>query len=196
MPGHPRSLTGHIKNLFYFEHFDWTKWADADESTIDKIVRGPKSEFAFGDEDNEVDLIYHDRRYTRGGAAVVFDLTDGTLIDEFGGALNFSHVKGLQVINLDLTNPLLVLGPTGAEMLTILVPAGVNVVDSLSVPPMGHISLVNPLAGWATAAGDEIEVDPGGNDIMFDICIVGIGTRTEDQPTTTSTVTTTATTTV
>lgn len=193
---HDRTLGGSIKNIWDFLHVDWTHFAEEQESTFDQIRRGDPSTFTFGDGDNEINLIYHATLIGR-AAPVLLDLTDGTLIDEFGGTLNFSHVKGLRVINLDDTNGLDVLGPEAAadSMLTILVPAGADVVDHLYIPPLGEVSLVNPLAGWATAAGaDRIEIDPGGNTVVFDVIIVGIGTRNEDQPTTTSTAAPTTTT--
>lgn len=177
---HARSLTGYIKNLFNFVHLDDTVWAEADEKTYDNIIRGDATHFTFGAADNQVNLVYH-ARLTAAAAPVVLDLTDDSLVDEFGGGLNFSHVKGLQIVNLDPTNGLDVLGPTATELLTLLVPAGVNVVDHIYLPPLGNVAFVNPLAGWATNAGvaDEIEIDPGINTVIFDVTIVGIGIRTE-----------------
>ncbi|GAG46845.1 unnamed protein product, partial [marine sediment metagenome] len=114
----------------------------------------------------------------------------GVLIDKFGGVLTFCEIKLLAVYNHDDTNPLLVLGkPAGVDQIITMTSVGV---ENLVIPPLSFVMLGTPGNTWATPPGaDILFVSPGANTIVYDIIIVGVGTRDEDEPTTTTGATTT-----
>lgn len=101
----------------------------------------------------------------------VFDLDAGTLLDDFGTALTFTTLKGILIRNKSTT---------AAEVLTIAGDFIQTVVMSGTTPtfklhPNGVLYFTSPLDEYDVAAGtgDQISLDPGSDNISFDIVLIG-----------------------
>lgn len=170
---------------------DWRNTLSGIELSNPKDVARREYEKALtdGSGDDNVDIIWHDRRLVT--AATPTDDIDiyGGITDVFGNTLSFSAVKKLLIINLGL--------PSGAdlEIATFTASDGEDILvgaaasnpwtapfngdgsAQATVGPDGPLLLMSPKSGYAVAAAssDVLRITHDGtDDIAYDIIIEGV----------------------
>lgn len=145
----------------------------------------PLLKLAFGTAAGQNNIMWHDNFIVEAGVDREIDLT-GVLIDKFGGTLSFCEIKMLVVYNHSATHPLHVLGTAlGGDQITTITTVGA---EAIVVPPESFVMLGTPGNTWAIAPGaDILHLDSLAEDVECDVIIIGVGTRGEDEPTTTTT---------
>lgn len=101
----------------------------------------------------------------------VFDLDAGTLLDDFGTALTFTTLKGILIRNKSTTTTEVL--TIGGDFIQTVVMGGTAPVFKLE--PSGVLYFTNPIDEYDIAAGtgDQISLDPGSDNISFDIVLIG-----------------------
>ena len=191
-----RTLLTRLNITLRTEHRDNTEdyggLVTTENIPLDDFTQRVNQSLTFGDGDGEANIVWHDRRRLWG--AEEHDMT-GVLIDKFGGVLTFTAVKALFFYNHELVNPLNVLGAAALNDEFDSFRTAATATEPVILQPGASWSLWAPYAGYAVAPGaDIIRVDAGAVGVYYDIVIVGVGTRVEDEPTTVTTTTSTETT--
>lgn len=151
----------------------------------------PLLELVFGDGVGENNIVWHDNLVVEADTDREIDLT-AVPIDKFGGLLTFTEIKMLVVYNHSATDPLHVLGTAAlGDQITTITTVGA---EAIVVPPKSFVMLGTPGGTWAIAPGaDILHLDSLAVDVECDVIIIGVGTRGEDEPTTTTEAPTTTT---
>ncbi len=148
----------------------------------DALAREYAFPFADGDEANEADALWHDRRTLGAGAAETLDLAGGTLEDALGTALALAGVK-LLVVKAAAGN-------LADLVVSIPVAAGVGspavAVQTVALPPGGLLALVAPgvagspvVPGFAVSTGTwdavTVENQDAVDEATYEVIVLGVG---------------------
>lgn len=186
-----RTIQAETKFIVSATHLDVLHLDDDLDNISDALTYVLRDLFSFGSGNQQVNLQWHGRR-TVIGAWEELDL-DGVLQDKFGGWLTYTKLKIILFRNRNLTTALRVFGTcAGVDQVTSVLSVGD---ESLVVPPDSGLLMVAPLAGYAVVPGvsDHIRITPAGPGVTYDVVLLGVGTRIEDEPTTTTPAPTTTT---
>lgn len=117
---------------------------------------------------------FHDDRQILTAASEILDLSDGTLKNKFGEALVFTQIKVIRIVNLSLTDGLIV-GDAGVNAFSSFVGAKAH---TIPIPPGGELTLSSPILGYAVAAGtdDELKLEHDGTTtapLNYEIILTG-----------------------
>jgi len=134
------------------------------------LNRVSRPTWGFGTGDDEVDQVFEDTEDPTAGALKTYTLDDASMVNPLGGAISFSHIKALLIVN------------TGDEELVfkgtcaLWRAGGATPANDETIPPGGSLLRVHPGAGWAVGAGETIALGNDGvlADGSFDIVILGL----------------------
>jgi hypothetical protein len=138
--------------------------------TKDDLMLSAQEQFTPGTGNNQLDKLFHDVRTLAGGANESLDLA-GSLVDSFGGTITFAKIKALLIRNLSITQTLIIGNGTNPFLSWVGAAA-----HTVTIPPMGMLLLVAPLAGFAVTAdtGDILKiVNSATNPCDYQIVLAG-----------------------
>lgn len=146
-----------------------TKTADTGTAPFTSLVE-VVAQYPSGTTSGKQDLLWED---TGSLVATTVDIDlAGVLTDVFGAATSFVEITGLIIKNNTTTTAhTLTIGGGSNPWITWLGATG----DKVVIGPSGHISLGNPVDGYAVTAGtgDILRLDSGANTISYTIQILG-----------------------
>lgn len=152
-------------------------WLNVQALDLSEVVdRGNvtvEHDFESGTGNNQIDVIWHDRRSINATTNDDLDLT--ALTQTIYGATvtkTFAKVKAILISNRSTTNSLEIGGSGGNEWSAPFGATG----DKVTVPPSSSLVLVNRIGGWAVtnSSADILRVrNAGGTSTEYDIVILG-----------------------
>lgn len=149
-----------------------------DLNTVDsKVDYRMQKALAEGTGNGQINQRWHDRRslvstseeldlHTPNGAVA--------LVNEFGEDCAFAKVKVIMIYNRNTgAGENLTIGNAAAQQFSSFLGSAT---DKIVLGPKGILILVNPDAGYASAAGstDKLKIDAGGNTVEYDIILMGV----------------------
>jgi hypothetical protein len=156
----------------------------------DPLAQQYEDTYAFGFGNNKATRMWADSRRLK-GTSEDLDLW-GALEDAWGNTLKFTSIKVLSIKNTATTTGFnLYVGGAAANAWASMF--GTDA-DALKIPPSSSFTISNPLAGYAVTGGtaDLLKIDANGNDITYEIVVIGIHSTTTTSSTTSTTSTTTS----
>lgn len=136
---------------------------------VPMVVTKPQT-WANGTSDNQANQFW--QVSTNANATpTVYDLDSGALLDDFGTALVFATIVEILIINKSTsTGEVLTLA---GDFLATVVWSGTTPTHKLH--PSGRYNITAPIDPYTVAAGtgDQISIDPGANNVAFDLILIG-----------------------
>lgn len=150
---------------------------DVDLSTPFDLVRQTYSTvWSNGDDDDEANIQFHERRTLTAGSSQTYTLDDASLSDQFDTALTFAYLKCLFLFNRSTTVALKIGQPSTYAWYLDLMASGAGY-SFRTIPPETVLLLATPQNEASLADFQQrfqVYNEHASASVAYDICLVGV----------------------